>query len=155
MRISAFLDRVLRASSPTQAMTCRKIRHSSRTPQPKIVHDGHCLGMPQATAVDNQFGTHRDGDVVGHLRWMTYSAPTGPLVGDVDAGVRLRFDQVEHRRGGIPWFSWHGPVSGQVRSLSASRHYSTWRATRKCLLVDGTARHRAESVATGSESAGC
>jgi hypothetical protein len=57
-RISAFFDRALRASSPSQAMTCRKIRYNSRTATTTIMPDGHCPAMPQVTVVDGQFGTH-------------------------------------------------------------------------------------------------
>ena len=58
-RISAFFDCALRASSPSQAMTCRKIRYNSRT----ATTDDHArpppFSDPQVTAVDGQFGTHK------------------------------------------------------------------------------------------------
>jgi hypothetical protein len=58
-RISAFFDCALRASRPSQAMTCRKIRYSSRT-----ATTGDHARLPLSsdaagTAVDDQFGTHR------------------------------------------------------------------------------------------------
>jgi hypothetical protein len=37
-----------------EAMTCRKIRYSSRI----ATTDDHPPAMPQLTAVDDQFGTH-------------------------------------------------------------------------------------------------
>ena len=57
-RISAFLDCALRVSSPSQAMTCRKIRYSSRTATIDVMPNHHCPAMPQVTAMDGQFGTH-------------------------------------------------------------------------------------------------
>jgi hypothetical protein len=58
-RISTFLDCALRASSPSQAITCRKIRYSSRTATIDDQPNHHCLAMPQVTAMDGQFGTHK------------------------------------------------------------------------------------------------
>ena len=73
-RISAFFDCALRASSPSQAMSCRKIRYSSRTATVDDHADGHYPGMLQVAAVDGQFGTHKVSNL--SPRWMSYSAPT-------------------------------------------------------------------------------
>jgi hypothetical protein len=59
-RISTFFDCALRASSPSQAMTCRKIRDNSTATTDDLPHD-HWPAMPQVTAVDDLFGTHRSG----------------------------------------------------------------------------------------------
>jgi hypothetical protein len=58
-RISAFFDMELRASSPSQAMSCRKIRQSSCTITASDHAHHHRLVMPPVTAVDDLFGTHR------------------------------------------------------------------------------------------------
>jgi hypothetical protein len=67
--------------------------------------------------------------------------PTCDAVSRLSAETRYLPEQRSEGKGRLP--------------RRASGHCSTWRATRKCPLLDEPARHRAESVATGSESACC
>jgi hypothetical protein len=55
-RISAFFDCALRAQ---QSQPAERSDTAVVTPRPAIMPDGHWPEMPQVTAVDDQFGTHR------------------------------------------------------------------------------------------------
>jgi hypothetical protein len=54
-----FFDPELRASRPSQATTWQKTRYISRIATAGDHARGPLLAIPQVTAVDDQFGTHR------------------------------------------------------------------------------------------------
>jgi hypothetical protein len=57
-RISAFFDRELWASTPSQVTSWRRADIAVAGTWQMIMLDGHCLAMPPVTALDDQFGTH-------------------------------------------------------------------------------------------------
>jgi hypothetical protein len=76
---SAFFDRELRASRPSQASSCRRSNKAVVPPRTTIMPDDHRPVMVQVTAVDDPFGTHRHrvillmGDAPSG-RWACYGA---------------------------------------------------------------------------------
>lgn len=61
-KISVFFDPQLRASRPSQATNWQKTRYISRIATAGDHARGPLPAIPQVTAVDDQFGTHRDHD---------------------------------------------------------------------------------------------
>jgi hypothetical protein len=65
-RISAFFDRELRASSPSQATRCRKTRYSNRSATAGDHARQHCPPTQQVSVMDDQFGTPQCKRAVPH-----------------------------------------------------------------------------------------
>jgi hypothetical protein len=78
-RISTSFDRELRASSPSQDITCRKISYNSSTATTGDHAQRHRPAMPQATPVDGQFDT-QDVFIARMHRTLIAANPMVPLV---------------------------------------------------------------------------
>jgi hypothetical protein len=96
MRISALFDCALRASSPSQAVNCRKIRYSSRT-----------------TTTDDHGPRPRSSDAAGHRRGWPVRHPQVLCLWDPERCAASEVTSFREGQGGFPYGQRRRGVGGR------------------------------------------